>query len=86
MFINANRWKSFTPEQQKIIAEAAQASQRLEYDYEREKDIESMAKLREAGVQIIENVNRAPFEERAKAVWREVPEHASLIEEIRKVR
>jgi tripartite ATP-independent transporter DctP family solute receptor len=86
VFVSWNRWKSFTPEQQKIIMEAAQASQKIEYDYEKEKDIESMAKLREAGVQIIEDVNRTPFEERAKAVWKEVPEHASLIEEISKVR
>jgi TRAP-type transport system periplasmic protein len=80
------RWKSLTPEQQKIFTEAAQASQTLEYEYEKEKDIESIAKLRELGVQIIENVNLAPFEERAKGVWREVPEYASLIEEIRKVK
>lgn len=86
MFINWNRWKSLTPEQQKIIAEAAQLSQKMEYDYEKEKDIESLVKLREAGVQIIENVNRAPFAERARAVWREVPEYASLIEAIRKVK
>ncbi|MBI4573016.1 MAG: TRAP transporter substrate-binding protein [candidate division NC10 bacterium] len=86
VLMNWNRWRSFTPEQQKIIAEAAQLSQKMEYEYEKEEDIKSLVKLRELGVQIIEDVNRGPFEERAKAVWREVPEHASLVEEIRKVK
>jgi TRAP-type transport system periplasmic protein len=86
MFVSWNRWKGLTPDQQKIMLEAAQASQKVEYDYEKEKDIESIAKLREAGVQIIESVNLAPFQERAKAVWKEVPEHASLVEEISRVR
>jgi TRAP-type transport system periplasmic protein len=86
VFMNWNRWRTLSPEHQKIILEAAQLSQKIEYEYEKEEDIESLAKLRAAGVQIIEDVNRAPFEERAKAVWREVPEYAKLIEEIRQVK
>jgi len=86
VLMNWNRWRSLSPEQQKIFTEAAQESQKVEYIYEKEKDIESIAELRKQGVQIIEKLNLAPFEERAKAVWREVPEHASLIEEIQKVK
>jgi tripartite ATP-independent transporter DctP family solute receptor len=86
VLMNWNRWNGLTPEQQKIFTGAAQESQKVEYVYEKEKDIESIAELRKQGVQIIETLDLAPFEERAKAVWREVPEYASTIEEIRKIK
>lgn len=86
VFINWDRWKTLTPEQQKILAEAAELSQKEERDYERRKHEEALAELKRLGVKI-NDVNQAVFAERVKPVWQEVAgQYSALVAEIQKVK
>jgi len=86
LFINVDRWNSLTAEQQKVLAEAAQISQKEEREYERAKHGETIAELQRLKVEIVE-VDQSAFAEKVKPVWREIPsEYAPLIEEIQNVK
>lgn len=86
VFINWERWKQLSPEQQRILAEAAELSQREEREYEKRKHEEALADLRRLGIKI-NDVNRAIFAEKVKPVWQEVAgQYTSLVAEIQKVK
>ena len=85
LIINWDRWNSFTPEHQKIIAEAAKISEKVERDDERSKYNEALEQLKQLGIQI-NDIDKRPFAEQTKTVWREAGQHMSLIEEIQKVK
>ncbi|QOZ80002.1 TRAP transporter substrate-binding protein [Bradyrhizobium sp. CCBAU 53351] len=88
LVISLKAWQSLSPDDQKIFREAAQRSSRFMREKWRDLDEQSQRKAEEAGVTIIRDIDRKPFEDAMAAIYAKAgrdPAAAALIERIRKV-
>jgi TRAP-type C4-dicarboxylate transport system substrate-binding protein len=88
LVISLKAWQSLSPEDQKIFREAAQRSSRFMREKWRDLEEQSQRKAQEAGVTIIKDIDRKPFEEAMAPIYAKAgrdPAAAALIERIRKV-
>lgn len=88
LVISLKAWKSLSPEDQTIFREAAQRSSRFMREKWRDLEEQSQRKAQEAGVTIIREIDRKPFEDAMAPIYAKAardPAAAALIERIRKV-
>lgn len=88
LVISLKAWKSLSAEEQMIFREAAQRSSGFMREKWRDLEEQSQRKAQEAGVTIIKDIDRKPFEEAMAAIYAKAgrdPAAAALIERIRKV-
>ena len=88
LVISLKAWNSLSAEDQTIFKEAAQRSSRFMREKWRDLEEQSERKAQEAGVTIIRDIDRKPFEEAMAAIYAKAerdPAAAALIERIRKV-
>lgn len=88
LVISLKAWQSLSPDDQKIFRQAAQRSSRFMREKWRDLEEQSQRKAQEAGVSIIRDVDRRPFEQAMAAIYAKAgqdPAAAALIERIRKV-
>ncbi|UWU68783.1 TRAP transporter substrate-binding protein [Bradyrhizobium sp. NC92] len=88
LVISLKAWKSLSAEEQTIFKEAAQRSSRFMREKWRDLEDQSQRKAQEAGVTIVKDIDRKPFEEAMAAIYAKAerdPAAAALIERIRKV-
>ncbi|WP_343299359.1 TRAP transporter substrate-binding protein [Bradyrhizobium yuanmingense] len=88
LVISLKAWNSLSAEEQTIFKEAAQRSSRFMREKWRDLEDQSQRKAQEAGVTIIRDIDREPFEEAMAAIYAKAeadPAAAALIERIRKV-
>jgi len=88
LVISLKAWQSLSPDDQKIFREAAQRSSRFMREKWRDLEEQSQRKAEEAGVTIIRDIDRKPFEDAMAAIYAKAgrdPAAAALIERIRKV-
>lgn len=78
-------WTTLTPEEQKIIREAAKEALPYYVDLMSKKEMESKEYVKKYGVTIVSDVNRAQFAAAMRPVWDKfspTPELKSLVQEI----
>ncbi|MBH5402692.1 TRAP transporter substrate-binding protein [Bradyrhizobium sp. CNPSo 4010] len=88
LVISLKAWRSLSAEEQTIFKEAAQRSSRFMREKWRDLEEQSQRKAQEAGVTIIRDIDRKPFEAAMAAIYAKAerdPAAAALIERIRKV-
>ena len=88
LVISLKAWQSLSPDDQTIFREAAQRSSRFMREKWRDLEEQSQRKAEEAGVTIIRDIDRKPFEDAMAAIYAKAgrdPAAAALIERIRKV-
>ncbi|MDD1519435.1 MULTISPECIES: TRAP transporter substrate-binding protein [Bradyrhizobium] len=88
LVISLKAWKSLSAEEQTIFKEAAQRSSRFMREKWRDLEDQSQRKAQEAGVTVVKDIDRKPFEEAMAAIYAKAerdPAAAALIERIRKV-
>ena len=88
LVMSQKAWSSLTPEDQKIFREAALRSSRLMREKWRDLEERSRKQAEDAGVRIITDIDRKPFEAAMAEIYAKVqrdPAMAELIERIRKV-
>ena len=88
LVISLKAWKSLSAEEQTIFKEAAQRSSLFMREKWRDLEEQSQRKAQEAGVTIINDIDRKPFEEAMAPIYAKAgrdPAAAALIERIRKV-
>jgi len=61
--MNLNRWKSLTPEQQKIIMDGAAAATRFQRDLLKKENAKRLRLLKESGMKVVEDIDRKPLRE-----------------------
>ncbi len=85
VFMNTGRWNKLTPAQQQIIADAAVVSQETEAEYQMKSYNDSIEKLKELNI-VINEVDRAPFVEKVKHLWDDVPaEYAGYVADLKSI-
>ncbi|PIT05120.1 C4-dicarboxylate ABC transporter [Bradyrhizobium nitroreducens] len=88
LVISLKAWQSLSPDDQAIFRESAQRSSRFMREKWRDLEEQSQRKAQEAGVTIIRDIDRKPFEDAMAAIYAKAgrdPAAAALIERIRKV-
>ncbi|KYG23161.1 C4-dicarboxylate ABC transporter [Bradyrhizobium sp. AT1] len=88
LVISLKAWQSLSPDDQTIFREAAQRSSRFMREKWRDLEEQSQRKAQEAGVTIVRDIDRKPFEDAMAAIYAKAgrdPAGAALIERIRKV-
>ncbi|WP_025033387.1 TRAP transporter substrate-binding protein [Bradyrhizobium sp. DOA9] len=88
LVISLKAWKSLSAEEQTIFREAAQRSSRFMREKWRDLEEQSQRQAQEAGVTVIKDIDRKPFEDAMAAIYAKAerdPAAAALIERIRKV-
>ncbi|WP_407120609.1 TRAP transporter substrate-binding protein [Bradyrhizobium sp. STM 3561] len=88
LVISLKAWKSLSTEEQTVFKEAAQRSSRFMREKWRDLEEQSQRKAQDAGVTIIRDIDRKPFEEAMAPIYAKAardPAAAALIERIRKV-
>jgi tripartite ATP-independent transporter DctP family solute receptor len=88
LVISLKAWQSLSPDDQKIFREAAQRSSRFMREKWRDLEEQSQRNAQEAGVTIIRDIDRKPFEDAMAPIYAKTgrdPAAAALIERIRKV-
>jgi tripartite ATP-independent transporter DctP family solute receptor len=88
LVMSQKAWSSLTPEDQKIFREAALRSSRLMREKWRDLEERSRKQAEDAGVRIVTDIDRKPFEAAMAEIYAKVqrdPAMAELIERIRKV-
>nr|WP_246789893.1 TRAP transporter substrate-binding protein [Bradyrhizobium sp. CCBAU 51765] len=88
LVISLKAWQSLSPDDRIIFREAAQRSSRFMREKWRDLEEQSQRKAQDAGVTIIKDIDRKPFEEAMAAIYAKAgrdPAAAALIERIRKV-
>ena len=88
LVMSQKAWSSLTPEDQKIFREAALRSSRFMREKWRDLEERSRKQAEDAGVRIITDIDRKPFEAAMAGIYAKAqrdPAMAELIERIRKV-
>ena len=88
LVISLKAWQSLSPDDRTIFREAAQRSSRFMREKWRDLEEQSQRKAQEAGVTIVRDIDRKPFEDAMAAIYAKAgrdPAAAALIERIRKV-
>lgn len=88
LVISLKAWRSLSPDDQEIFREAAQRSSRFMREKWRDLEEQSQRKAQAAGVTIVGDIDRRPFQEAMAAIYAKAgrdPAAAALIERIRKV-
>ena len=88
LVISLKAWRSLSPDDQTIFREAAQRSSRFMREKWRDLEEQSQRKAEEAGVTIVRDIDRKPFEDAMVPIYAKAardPAAAALIERIRKV-
>ncbi|MBR0843635.1 TRAP transporter substrate-binding protein [Bradyrhizobium liaoningense] len=88
LVISLKAWRSLSADDQTIFREAAQRSSRFMREKWRDLEEQSQRKAEEAGVRIVKDVDRKPFEDAMAPIYAKAgrdPAAAALIERIRKV-
>jgi TRAP-type C4-dicarboxylate transport system substrate-binding protein len=88
LVISLKAWKSLSVDDQTIFREAAQRSSHFMREKWRDLEEQSQRKAEEAGVTIVRDIDRKPFEDAMVAIYAKAgqdPAAAALIERIRKV-
>ncbi|PDT88309.1 C4-dicarboxylate ABC transporter [Bradyrhizobium sp. Y36] len=88
LVISLKAWQSLSPDDQRIFRESAQRSSRFMREKWRDLEEQSQRKAQEAGVTIIREIDRKPFEDAMVPIYAKAardPAAAALIERIRKV-
>jgi TRAP-type C4-dicarboxylate transport system substrate-binding protein len=88
LVMSQKAWSSLSPEDQKIFREAALRSSRFMREKWRDLEERSRKQAEDAGVEIITDIDRKPFEAAMADIYAKVqrdPAMAGLIERIRKV-
>jgi TRAP-type C4-dicarboxylate transport system substrate-binding protein len=88
LVISLKAWRSLSADDQTIFREAAQRSSRFMREKWRDLEEQSQRKAEEAGVRIVRDIDRKPFEDAMAAIYAKAgrdPAAAALIERIRKV-
>ena len=88
LVMSQKAWSSLTPEDQKIFREAALRSSRFMREKWRDLEERSRKRAEDAGVRIVTNIDRKPFEAAMAGLYARAqrdPAMAQLIERIRKV-
>jgi len=88
LVISLKAWQSLSPDDQTIFREAAQRSSRFMREKWRDLEEQSQRKAQEAGVTIVRDIDRKPFEDAMAPIYAKAgrdPAAAALIERIRKV-
>ena len=88
LVISLKAWQSLSPDDQKIFREAAQRSSRFMREKWRDLELRSRKQAEDAGVKIVTDVDRKPFEAAMAGIYTKAqqdPALAQLIERIRKV-
>ncbi len=86
LVVGTTLWDRLTPQQQRWLQDAADASAEVEKRLWRESTQEALAAVREAGVEVITDVDKAPFAaavEEMTARYARDPELARLLDAIR---
>jgi len=88
LVISLKAWRSLSAEDQTVFREAAARSSRFMREKWRDLEEQSQVKARAAGVSIIRDIDRKPFEDAMAPIYAKAaqdPAAAALIERIRKV-
>ncbi|MDA9432849.1 TRAP transporter substrate-binding protein [Bradyrhizobium sp. CCBAU 51627] len=88
LVISLKAWRSLSAEDQTIFREAAQRSSRFMREKWRDLDEQSQHKAEAAGITVIKDIDRKPFEDAMAPIYAKAardPAAAALIERIRKV-
>jgi tripartite ATP-independent transporter DctP family solute receptor len=88
LVISLKAWQSLSPDDRKIFREAAQRSSRFMREKWRDLEEQSQRKAQQAGVTIIRDIDRKPFEDAMAPIYAKAGRDAAaaaLIERIRKV-
>ena len=88
LVISLKAWRSLSAEDQTIFREAARRSSRFMREKWRDLEEQSQHKAEAAGITVIKDIDRKPFEDAMAAVYAKAaqdPAAAALIERIRKV-
>jgi TRAP-type C4-dicarboxylate transport system substrate-binding protein len=88
LVISLKAWRSLSAEDQQIFREAALRSSRFMREKWRDLEEQSQRKAEAAGVTIVRDIDRKPFEDAMTAIYAKAgqdPAAAALIERIRKV-
>ena len=88
LVISLKAWRSLSAEDQTIFREAAARSSRFMREKWRDLEEQSQVKARAAGVSIVRDIDRKPFEDAMAPIYAKAaqdPAAAGLIERIRKV-
>jgi TRAP-type C4-dicarboxylate transport system substrate-binding protein len=88
LVISLKAWQSLSADDQKIFKEAALRSSRFMREKWRDLEEQSQRKAEAAGVTIVRDIDRKPFEDAMAAIYAKAgqdPVAAALIERIRKV-
>lgn len=86
LIVGTTLWDRLTPQQRAWLQTAADASVEVQKELWREATEEALAAVREAGVEVITNVDKAPFAEAVEAMaarYAEDPEAARVLDAIR---
>ncbi|TFV77056.1 TRAP transporter substrate-binding protein [Bradyrhizobium frederickii] len=88
LVISLKAWQSLSPDDRNIFREAAQRSSRFMREKWRDLEEQSQRKAQAAGVTVIRDIDRKPFEDAMAPIYAKAgrdPAAAALIERIRKV-
>ena len=88
LIVSQKAWSGLSPEDQKIFREAAQRSSHFMREKWRDLELQSRKQAEDAGVKIVTDFDRKPFEAAMTGVYAKAqkdPAIAQLIERIRKV-
>jgi TRAP-type C4-dicarboxylate transport system substrate-binding protein len=88
LVISLKAWQSLSSDDQKIFRDAAVGSSRFMREKWRDLEEQSQRKAEAAGITVVKDIDRKPFEEAMAAVYAKAardPAAAALIERIRKV-
>lgn len=88
LVMSLKAWQSLSPDDQKVFREAAQRSSQFMREKWRDLEEQSQRKAEAAGVKLIRDIDRKPFEDAMAAIYSKAqrnPDAAALIERIRKV-
>jgi len=88
LIVSQKAWSGLSPEDQKIFREAAQRSSQFMREKWRDLELQSRKQAEDAGVKIVTDFDRKPFEAAMTGVYTKAqkdPAIAQLIERIRKV-
>ncbi|MBL3592067.1 MAG: TRAP transporter substrate-binding protein [Synergistaceae bacterium] len=87
ILFSLRKWKEFTPEQQAIMEEAAQAAAEYNRDLDNANEAAWLQELKDRGMEVVENPDLAAFREAVQPVYEKYEEKfgKDLIEAIGKV-
>lgn len=87
ILFSLRKWKEFTPEQQAIMEEAAQAAAEYNRDLDNTNEAAWLQELKDRGMEVVENPDLAAFREAVQPVYEKYEEKfgKDLIEAIGKV-